>query len=56
MEPLSKLMQVLLKGGGGIISPTLAKLSLNGLEDKVKKSLASISGVKYLRKNVYKTV
>jgi RNA-directed DNA polymerase len=39
---------------GGIISPVLANLTLNGLEEAVRKSISSITGGKTLRKNVYK--
>ena len=39
---------------GGIISPTLANFTLNGLEATVRKSISSITGGKAFRKNVYK--
>lgn len=39
---------------GGIISPTLANFTLNGLEETVRKSIRHITGGKTFRKNIYK--
>lgn len=39
---------------GGIISPVLANLTLNGLEKEIQKSISYITGGKDMRKNVYK--
>jgi RNA-directed DNA polymerase len=39
---------------GSIISPTISNYVLNGLEEHVIKSIASITGSKTGRKNIYK--